>query len=126
MPVLLEGNYIGDIVKRELDLDLSRKRVVLKSGFAVLGLGYVMGIITASGKWAPYNPTLADGTQNAAGILLIGGDTAAADIPGIVIRSLGVISTAKLVWGAGVTTLPHKAAAYAALEANHLIAVDPN
>lgn len=132
--VLTEAQRLGDVIKREVNPDLSRKRVTLKSGFGSVAAFTVLGIITASGKYAPYNPTLVDGTEVAAAILLgpapAGGplpgpvDTTA-DAPGIVLRSLAVVSKAALVWGAGVTTTPHKTAAVAALEPAHLILVDP-
>lgn len=123
--VLTEGLRLGDLVKREIEPDLSRKRVTLKQGSGVLGLGAVLGIVTATKKYAPYDPTKVDGTEVAAAVLLQGGDTTAGDIPGLVVRSLAVLSTAPLVWSAGVTTIPHKTAAYAALETNHLICLDP-
>jgi hypothetical protein len=132
---LTEAARLGDVIKRELDPNFSRKRVTLKSGFAVLAPFTVLGVITASGKWSPYNPTLSDGTEVAAGILLAPAATATGPLPGpvdttadalaIVLRGLAVVSTAHLVWGAGVTTAGHKTAAAAALDARQLILVDP-
>ncbi len=129
---LTEAARLGDLIKREVEVDLSRKRVTLKSGFSNLAAFTVLGVITASKKWAPYNPTLSDGSEVAAGILLgpvvgpmPGPVDTTADAPGLVLRSLAVVSSASLVWGAGVTTSNHKTAAAAALELNHLMVVDP-
>lgn len=130
---LTEARRLGDLVKREVDPDLCRKRVTFKSGFGSVLFGTVMGIITASKKWAPYDPTANDGTEVAAGVALgpaapgalPGPVDTTADAAGIVLRSLGVVSSDGLVWGANVTTGNHKTAAAGHLEALHLLVIDP-
>jgi hypothetical protein len=131
MTTLTERSYVADLVKREVEPLISRKLVTLAGGNGVLLRGTVLGTITALGKFKPYDPTQADGSQlTAQGDLAIllddQVDTTGGDIPNArVIWALGVVDSAFLVWSAGVTTPAHKAAAYAGLAAALLAVLAP-
>jgi hypothetical protein len=130
MTTLTEKNYVADLVKREPEQLISRKLVTLAAGSGVLARGTVLGTITASGKFKPYDPTAVDGSQlTAAGDLAILLDDAVdttADVANArVIWALGVVDSAFLQWSAGVTTQNHKNAAYAGLALTLLSVLTP-
>jgi hypothetical protein len=90
----------------------------------------VLGTVTASGKMHSDDPTHGAGLQlTTAGtlaILLADLDATAADVANErVVWALGAFSTATLIWGAGVTTQPHKDAAYAGLALSLLVPATP-
>jgi hypothetical protein len=70
MPVQSEQNYLGDWLKYEDESLYSRDEAVVVSG-QNLATGTVVGIITASGKVTQLAPAASDGSQNAAGVLLL-------------------------------------------------------
>jgi hypothetical protein len=115
MPVLNEQNYLGDWLKFEADNLYSRDEVTVVSG-QNLTTGAVVGVITASGKVTQLAPGASDGSQNAAGVLLLGVDASAADKPGVVIARHAICSEKKIVWPGGITG-PQKTAAIAQLKA---------
>jgi hypothetical protein len=117
MTTLTEGKYFADLIKEEPFRQISRQLGTISSAAAgVVSKFTVLGQVTASGKYLPYNPAAGDGTQTAAAILLQDADATLADVPNVVLLTgLAVISTAFLVWGAGVTTQAQKNAAYASL-----------
>jgi hypothetical protein len=126
---LTEGLYLADLVKEEpLDRNITRGLGTISSAAAaVIPRFMVLGTITSSGKYLPYNPGASDGTQNASAVLLIGGgglglapgsaDARSADVLNCVLLARGpcVIDPTKLQWGSGVTTTNQKNAALAAL-----------
>ncbi len=115
MPVQTEGNYLGDWLKFEADNLYSRDEVTVVSG-QNLKTGTVVGIITASGKVTQLAPAAADGSQNAAGALLLDVDASAADKAGVVLARHAICSDKGLVWPGGITG-PQKTAAIAQLKA---------
>lgn len=120
-----EPKVLTDLIKYELDPSYNRDTGTIVSGAGVVGLGRVVAKITASGKWTSYNPAGADGSQNAAGVLLTGSiDATSADKPEAIILTRGPATVAlqELTWGAGVTTQGHKDAAIAALKALGVVA----
>src|SRR6266851_2414703 len=137
MTTFNEPNYLADLVKVEPEQQISRALSTISSAAAAVVPRFtVLGIVTASGKYLPYNPAAADGTQIAAAILLNGGggsglpvgsaNAAAADVPNcVLLRGLAAIDTAFLQWGAGVTTQAQKNTAYAALAQANLVAIPP-
>lgn len=130
MTTLTEGNYGADIVKRELERNISRKAVTIENGAGVLKKGTVLAIKTSSQKYWAYDPTKSDGTQlttvGVNAVLLMDVDAGSADVANVpVIWSLGVIDTAFLLWSAGVTTQTHKNNAYAGLALSLLVALAP-
>ena len=115
MPVLNELNYLGDWLKFEGDNLYSRDEVTVISG-QNLATGTVVGIITASGKVTQVAPAAVDGSQNAAGLLLLDVDASAADKSGAIIARHAICSDKKIVWPGGITG-PQKTAAIAQLKA---------
>lgn len=115
MPELNESNYLGDWLKFEEDNLYSREEVTVITG-QNLGTGAVIGKITASGKVTELAPGAADGSENAAGVLLLPVDAAAADQPGVIIARHALCSDKGLVWPGGITG-PQKTAAINQLEA---------
>jgi len=99
-----EGNYLGDWLKQDLDKELmgyTREEVTIVSG-EKLTTGAVVGKITASGKYAHYNHSASDGTQSAAGILILPVDATAGDTPGAILaRGPAEIDGNKLTWDSG-------------------------
>lgn len=84
----------------------------------VAGDGFDITVAAGSGKYAPYDPTAKDGSQNASAVLLHKHDTTA-DVAGAVllVRGPAEIDRTELEWGANVTTSAHKDAAVSALSA---------
>lgn len=78
---------------------ISMEVVTIAAG-ADLQAGMVLGKITASGKYAPYDNTAADGTQTAAGILLDNTEAASADQVATMVARLAEVQTDKLLWDA--------------------------
>ncbi|MCC6366352.1 MAG: head decoration protein [Bryobacterales bacterium] len=115
MPVLNEQNYLGDWLKFEADNLYSRDEVTVVSG-QNLTTGTVVGVITASGKVTQLAPGASDGSQNAAGVLLLDVDASAADKPGVIVARHAICSDKKIVWPGGITG-PQKTAAIAQLKA---------
>ncbi len=115
MAVQTESNYVGDWLKHEEDNLYSRDKVTVISG-QNLTTGTVVGIITASGKVTQLAPAAGDGSQNAAGVLLLDVDASAADKAGVVIARHAICSDKKLVWPGGITG-PQKTTALAQLKA---------
>ena len=109
MPVQTESNYLGDWLKFEEDNLYSREEVAVVTG-QNLGTGTVIGKITASGKVTQLAPAAADGSEEAAGVLLLPVDATAADQPGVIIARHALCSDKGLVWPGGITA-PQKAAA---------------
>ena len=102
MPVQNEGNYLGDWLKHEEDNLYSRDKVTVVSG-QNLKTGTVVGIITASRKVTQLAPAAADGSEKAAGVLLLDVDASAADAPGVIIARHAICSKAGLVWPSDAT-----------------------
>lgn len=109
MPVQTEQNYLGDWLKFEEDNLYSREEVTVVSG-QDLGTGTVIGIITASGKVTQLAPGAADGSENAAGILLLPVDATTGDQAGVIIARHALCSDKGLVWPGSITG-PQKTAA---------------
>ena len=100
---------------------LSRELAVVVSGSGALSAGTVLGKITASGKYAPYDDDNADGTETAAGILTHAVDATSADAAATVIVRLAEVTSTLLVW-AGTNDAGDKTAGLADLAAKFVIA----
>lgn len=90
----------------------------------VAGDGFDITVAAGSSKFAPYDPTAKDGSQNGSAVLLSKSDTTSADVANAVVLARGPSEVAinGLVWGSNVTTQGHKDAAIAALKARGIIA----
>jgi hypothetical protein len=116
MPTYTQPNRIGDVLKREFDQLHNRETVTVLSG-QTLAVGAVVGKVTASGKWKEMATSGTDGSQNAAGVLLVDTNASAADALGVILaRGPAVVSAGALVWPVAATQ-PQKDAAIAALAA---------
>src|SRR5436190_17610172 len=86
MPVLTMSPTLGDLLKYELNANVSREAVTLKSGTAYV-LGSVLGKITASGKYrlSPAAVVVGDeGAEAAVAVLLEAVDATGGDKTGLV------------------------------------------
>lgn len=119
MAIKSEEQYTGEFILTEQPGELSRDNVtVTVPASTKLAAGFVLGKITASAKYAPYDNDNTDGTETAAGILYGPLDNsdglAGADIEGVIINQDAEVRKADLQWGAGVAA-GEKTAAYADL-----------
>lgn len=117
MPVINEGRHAGDWLKREADRHFSREEVIVVSGAGVVKTGTVLGKITASGKYTPVTAAAADGSQDAAAILLWDVDATSADVTGVAIVRDAIVAHQALLYGADIDTAGERQAVHDALRA---------
>jgi hypothetical protein len=110
----------GAFIKSEGNGDISRDTIVIASGNGKLLAGTVLGKITATGKYKPYDNDAVDGTQTAAAILIYDVDATSVDVTTIAITRYAEVFTSRLVWAASVL-LAEKAPAYVELAAAGVI-----
>lgn len=106
----------GAFIKSEGNGDISRDTLVIVSGSGKLLAGTVLGKITASGKYKPYDNDAVDGSQTAAAILVYDVDATSADATAVGLVRLAEVWTSRLVWASSVL-LAEKAPAYVELAA---------
>ena len=114
MPVISEGNNLGDLLKYEAPQLYSRDTITVASG-QNLTLGTVIGIKTSDGKACILAPAATDGTETAAGVLLQSVNAISADTKGVMVARHALVADIALVWPAGITT-NQKATAIAQLK----------
>lgn len=114
----------GSFLKSEANGSLSREAIVLASGAGLVLAGTVLGKVTVTGKYLPYDNDASDGTEVAAAVLLAEADATASDVAAVGIVREAEVWKDRLVWGAGVTTTGEKTAAYTDLAAKVVIARD--
>lgn len=106
MAVLTEGKHTGEFLVSEAPGTISRETVTVTVGAATeLEPGAVLGKITATGKYVPYDDGAADGSEVAAGILYAAAENAGGaplDVRATIIDALAEVRAADLVWQAGV------------------------
>ncbi|CAH0315172.1 hypothetical protein PS925_03852 [Pseudomonas fluorescens] len=68
MTIKQEPMHAGEFLLSEGAGTISREAINVAAGPA-LWPGQILGLVTASGEFAPYNPTAEDGTENAVAIL---------------------------------------------------------
>lgn len=117
MPLITEGRYASDWLKREADSHFSREEVIIASGQGKLATGTVVGKITASGKYAAVTVAAVDGSQTAAGIVLAAGDATSADAAAVIIARDAIVAHQALLYGADVDTAAERTAVHNALRA---------
>jgi hypothetical protein len=109
-----EGLHPGSFILRESEGTLSRDNATI-SGGTVVQTGQVLGQITATGSFVPWNPAANDGSQNACALPVYKYDVVAGDVKGVILaRNCSVIAD-QIVWPVGVSPAD-KAAAIAALK----------
>lgn len=113
----------GAFLKSEGAGHISRDTIIIASGSGVVLAGTVLGKVTASGKFVPYNDDgTDDGSRTAAAVLLADVDATSADTSAVGITRLAEVWTDRLIWGAGVTTNAEKINGLADLAAKLVIA----
>ena len=127
MPVLTMSPTLGDLLKYELNANVSREAVTLKSGTAYV-LGSVLGKITASGKYrlSPAAVVVGDeGAEAAVAVLLEAVDATGGDKTGlVVVRGPVIVSKAQLVFDASVDLAAEKTAKHVQLAAVGIVPRD--
>jgi hypothetical protein len=119
MTTVTESRHPGEHIVSEANGSRSREQAILASGNN-LAAGTVLGVITASGKYAAFNQDGADGTQAAAGILYAAVDASAADANCVVTARDCEVDGAALTWPSDITA-GEKDAAIADLNALGII-----
>ena len=76
---LTEGKHTGEFLVSEANGTRSRATGIVLSG-QTLVVGELVGIVTASGKYAKHNPAGADGTETVAGVSFTEVDATAGDV----------------------------------------------
>lgn len=84
MPILNEGRHTGEHLLSEASGTRSREQVTVTLAGAALPPGQVLGRITATGAYAPYNNSASNGTEVAAAILYAGLAEATGDVDAVV------------------------------------------
>tara|TARA_R110002072_G_scaffold298960_1_gene473706 strand:+ start:20895 stop:21266 length:372 start_codon:yes stop_codon:yes gene_type:complete len=99
MTVLTEGRHSLEFLYSEAAGSRSRDNVTVVTG-QNLTAGTVVGIVTASSKYAAYDNAAGDGTEVAAGILAYDTDATAADVAAVIIGRDAEVNADELNWGA--------------------------
>jgi hypothetical protein len=98
--ILQEGPHTANFLLSEGNGLISREQITVAAGGELLP-GQVLGVVTASGKYAPYNPADtgegATGTSIAVGVLYRGLDASEEDRQGVAIVRLAEVTGALLV-----------------------------
>jgi hypothetical protein len=109
MTALTEGHHTGGFILSEANGLRSRDEVtVTVPASATLQPGQVLGKVTATGKYEPYDngaTPAEDGTETAAGVLygeLINATEAPVDMTGVVVNADAEVKAADLIWGTGM------------------------
>ena len=88
----------------------------------VPGDSFTVTVAAGSLKYTAFDPTAANGAQNAVAILWGDFDASGGDTPAVVVSRLAEVNSSELVWGANVTTTPQKTAALAQLKVLGIVA----
>ena len=127
MPVLTMSPTLGDLLKYELNANVSRETITLKAG-AAYQLGSVLGKITASSKYrlSPAAQVAGDeGAETASAVLLEAVDATGGDKTGlVVVRGPVIVSKAQLVFDASVDLAAEKTAKHVQLAAAGIVPRD--
>lgn len=100
MTTLTESTHAAEFLVSEGNGTLSREVVTIASGSGVITAGMVLGKITASGKYKPYDDDNVDGSETAAAIAYDGVDATSADKKVTVIFRNAEVRSASLQWAA--------------------------
>ena len=118
MPIVTEGRHVGEFLLSEANGSRSRDNITLVAGSGTLPAVRVLGLITASKKYAPHDPAAVDGSETARAVLLAGVTVpAAADLPAVAFTRDCEVKAVALTYAAATDTAPEKAAVAAALAA---------
>ena len=120
MATYTEPYRASEIILSEAPGTLSRETVTIVSGTAAFSAGTVLGKITASGKYKPYDDDNADGSEVAAAIALEDIDASGADTMCSTLFRLAEYKADILQW-VGTNDAGDKTAGLADLVAKNLI-----
>ncbi|MBP1852126.1 head decoration protein [Rhizobium halophytocola] len=99
----------------------SREQIVIASGSGKIDAGAVLGQVTATAKYVPFNPAGGDGSETARAVLYEGCDATSADVRCTVTARDTEIQADVLGWVDGTTDI-QKTAALASLAALGIVA----
>lgn len=99
MATYTEPQRPAEVLTSEAPGTLSREIVTVVAGSGTLAAGTVLGKITASGKYTPYDDDNVDGSETAAAITLEAVD-ATADVTVATVFRLAEVKSTALQWAA--------------------------
>jgi hypothetical protein len=108
---------IADVIAYDVNPAYTCENRLVAAGVTAMDIGTVYGIVTADGTIKPHDNAASDGTQNAAGILLVRG--AAGDRVAGLENGPAIAFDAALIFKAGISA-PNRAAAITALAAKSI------
>lgn len=100
-----EGKYPGEFLLAEMPGTISRDTVTVRvPADTTLNPGTVLGQVSASGKYVPFDDAASDGRETAAGVLhgKLVNDGVAADATAVIINWSAEVRAADLEWEVGV------------------------
>lgn len=121
MTTLTETPHAGEFLVSEANGTLSRAVVTIASGSGVVPAGLVLGKITASGKYKPYDDDNADGSETAVCLAYDTVDATSADKKAVVIFRNAEVRASAILWAA-TNDATDKANGLADLVAKNIIA----
>jgi hypothetical protein len=101
MAVQTESIHKSEGILSEANGFRSREQITVVSG-QNLGSMFVVGKITATGKYKEYDNAAVDGSQSAAGVLIAAVDASAADQRGVILARDCEVDYKTLQWKAGM------------------------
>lgn len=122
MTTLTEGAHKAEYMVSEANGDLSRERILLKSGQVYKACSVLAKFTSGgdTGKYTVLNPAASDGSQTAAAILYGSVDATSADAPGVAHVRQCEVNGKIIIFPTGISS-PNKANAIAALAAASII-----
>ena len=99
---LTEGVYPAEFIISEAQGTRSRDTGTLASGNNLVASA-VLGIVTASGKYAEHDPGAVDGTEDAVAVLYADVDASAADADCVVVSRDAEVDGNQLAWITGIS-----------------------
>jgi len=102
MPVQTEAIHKNEGNLSEGNRTISREEITVVSG-QNLGAMFVVGKITASGKYKEYDNAAADGSQAAAGVLIGAVDATSGDKKGVILARYVEVDYDLLQWKAAMS-----------------------
>jgi hypothetical protein len=120
MTTYTEPYRANEVLLSEAPGTLSRESITIVSGSGAIVAGLVLGKVTASGKYAPYDDDNADGTEVAAAIALEAVDATSADQTCAVAFRLCEVRSSAIQW-AGTNDATDQTNGLADLAAKYVI-----
>jgi hypothetical protein len=127
MSPVTEGQHAGEFILHEPSPGISRENVtVTVPASTTLAPGMVLGQLSASGKYVPYDDDETDGRETAVAILfgeLKNDQGSPQDMAGVAVARLAAVRKSDLQWASSVESA-EKTAAYTDLASVFIIARD--